>query len=200
MRSRWVGRRKRGPIRRVPLSDTASPHPMGLQVGCQPFPRLIWLLFKSKQCFLVAQCLFYLVQRAQVRPIDCSRNFYSCYIGSLSSGPQAQNQLPCPNEPQYLINVDKAGQIKTRQNSSGFEPPRREQVLAQEKRDCNAVITVIINCIYKASPDGSGCYTMLSIVGSSNNKRPNKEGLQKSASAQRPLGESAGLTKESEWG
>lgn len=41
---------------------------------------------------------------------------------------------------------------------------------------------------------------MLSIVGSSNNKRPNKEGLQKSVSAQQPLGESAGLTKESEWG
>lgn len=124
VRSRRVGRRKRDPIRRVPRSDTASLYPMGLQVGCQPFPRLIWLLFKSKQCFLVALCLFYSVQRAQVRPIDCSHNFYSCYIGSLSSGPQAQNQLPCPNEPQYLINVDKAGQIKTRQNSSGFEPPR----------------------------------------------------------------------------
>lgn len=41
---------------------------------------------------------------------------------------------------------------------------------------------------------------MLSTVGSSNNKRPNKEGLQKSVSAQRPLEAAAGLTQESEWG
>lgn len=36
---------------------------------------------------------------------------------------RAADLKPCPEEPKYLIKADKTGQIKTRQNSSCFEPP-----------------------------------------------------------------------------
>lgn len=65
------------PIHSCLLGVIPPPRPMGLQVGCQPFPPLLWLLFKSKKRSLVAPCLFYPAHRVQVRPVGCSRNFCS---------------------------------------------------------------------------------------------------------------------------
>lgn len=47
------------PIHSCLLGVIPPPRPMGLQVGCQPFPPLLWLLFNSKKRSLVAPCLFY---------------------------------------------------------------------------------------------------------------------------------------------